>query len=31
MTEWYEDDEFWESFAPYFFTAWQARELRRGG
>jgi SAM-dependent methyltransferase len=20
MTEWYEDDEFWESFAPYFFT-----------
>ena len=21
MTEWYEDDEFWESFAPYFFTA----------
>jgi SAM-dependent methyltransferase len=21
MTEWYEDDEFWESFAPFFFTA----------
>jgi SAM-dependent methyltransferase len=20
MTEWYEDDEFWESFAPFFFT-----------
>src|SRR5215469_808210 len=20
MSEWYEDDEFWESFAPYFFT-----------